>query len=64
MCVFTGERVLDSCSFRDEDDDCTYYYTVDNAKDSVSKVLEVEVLKKKGELKVAYVPRTVRSVLS
>uniref|UniRef100_A0A3B4BB18 Fibronectin type-III domain-containing protein n=1 Tax=Periophthalmus magnuspinnatus TaxID=409849 RepID=A0A3B4BB18_9GOBI len=26
------ETVLDSCSFRDEEDDCTYYYTVDNSK--------------------------------
>uniref|UniRef100_A0A7N6BU45 Integrin beta n=1 Tax=Anabas testudineus TaxID=64144 RepID=A0A7N6BU45_ANATE len=40
-------EVLDSCSFRDEDDDCTYYYTVDNSKDSITKVLEVQVLKKK-----------------
>uniref|UniRef100_A0A7N6F6Q9 Integrin beta n=1 Tax=Anabas testudineus TaxID=64144 RepID=A0A7N6F6Q9_ANATE len=45
-------EVLDSCSFRDEDDDCTYYYTVDNSKDSITKVLEVQVLKKKGELRL------------
>lgn len=38
--------MLDSCSFRDEDDDCTYHYTVENPKD---KDLEVQVLKKKGE---------------
>lgn len=53
MCVFTGEEVLDSCSFRDEDDDCTYYYTVDDRKDSTSD-LEVQVLKKKGWLCATY----------
>lgn len=47
MYVFLGEKVLDSCSFRDEDDDCTYHYTVENPK---VKDLEVQVLKKKGEL--------------
>uniref|UniRef100_A0A669DGM9 Integrin beta n=1 Tax=Oreochromis niloticus TaxID=8128 RepID=A0A669DGM9_ORENI len=41
------EEVYESCSFRDEDDDCTYHYTVDNPKDSVKKDLEVQVLKKK-----------------
>ncbi|KAF3704704.1 Integrin beta-4 Precursor [Channa argus] len=41
------EEVLDSCSFRDEDDDCTYYYTAENPKDPTLKVLEVQVLKKK-----------------
>lgn len=49
ICVFTGEEVLDSCSFRDEDDDCTYYYTVYDHKDLTSD-LEVQVLKKKGWL--------------
>ncbi|CAG02568.1 unnamed protein product, partial [Tetraodon nigroviridis] len=39
-----SDKVLDSCSFRDEDDDCTYHYTVENPKD---KDLEVQVLKKK-----------------
>ncbi|XP_029691764.1 integrin beta-4 isoform X3 [Takifugu rubripes] len=39
-----SDQVLDSCSFRDEDDDCTYHYTVENPKD---KDLEVQVLKKK-----------------
>lgn len=34
-----ADKVSDVCSFRDEDDDCTYHYTV--------KDLEVEVLKKK-----------------
>ncbi|XP_053197981.1 integrin beta-4 [Scomber japonicus] len=41
------EKVLDSCSFRDEDDDCTYHYTVENPKDPTAKDLEVQVLKKK-----------------
>lgn len=44
-----ADKVLDSCSFRDEDDDCTYHYTVENPKD---KDLEVQVLKKKGERRV------------
>lgn len=43
---FPADKVLDSCSFRDEDDDCTYHYTVENPKD---KDLEVQVLKKKGK---------------
>ncbi|XP_045924379.1 integrin beta-4 isoform X1 [Micropterus dolomieu] len=42
-----SEKVLDSCSFRDEDDDCTYYYTVENPKDLTDKDLEVQVRKKK-----------------
>lgn len=49
VCLFVfppADKVLDSCSFRDEDDDCTYHYTVENPKD---KDLEVQVLKKKGE---------------
>ncbi|XP_028988991.1 integrin beta-4 isoform X2 [Betta splendens] len=41
------ESVLDSCSFRDEDDDCTYNYTVNHPRNSASKTLDVEVLKKK-----------------
>ncbi|KAM3591516.1 uncharacterized protein V6R79_003099 [Siganus canaliculatus] len=40
------EKVMDSCSFRDEDDDCTYYYTVENPK-GPDQTLKVEVLKKK-----------------
>ncbi|XP_070707690.1 integrin beta-4 [Pempheris klunzingeri] len=40
------EKVLDSCSFRDEDD-CTYYYTVENPKNPSIKKLEVQVLEKK-----------------
>ncbi|KAK7918950.1 hypothetical protein WMY93_010234 [Mugilogobius chulae] len=38
------ETVLDSCSFRDEEDDCTYHYTVDS---SSLGGLEVQVLEKK-----------------
>uniref|UniRef100_A0A8C4NZA9 Integrin beta n=1 Tax=Dicentrarchus labrax TaxID=13489 RepID=A0A8C4NZA9_DICLA len=41
------DKVLDSCSFRDEDDDCTYHYTVENPTDPTVKDLEVQVLKKK-----------------
>lgn len=55
MYVFSAEKVLDSCSFRDEEDDCTYHYTVENPKDPTVKDLEVQVLKKKGELQVGYV---------
>ncbi|XP_026171140.1 integrin beta-4 isoform X2 [Mastacembelus armatus] len=41
------EEVLDSCSFRDEEDDCTYHYTVEDPKGRLEKVLEVQVLEKK-----------------
>ncbi|XP_029312804.1 LOW QUALITY PROTEIN: integrin beta-4 [Cottoperca gobio] len=41
------DKVLDSCDFRDEDDDCTYYYTVENPTDPTVKDLDVQVLKKK-----------------
>uniref|UniRef100_A0A3Q3QPC7 Integrin beta n=1 Tax=Monopterus albus TaxID=43700 RepID=A0A3Q3QPC7_MONAL len=34
------EQEIQSCSFRDEDDDCTFYYTVENRD-------EIQVLKKK-----------------
>ncbi|KAI3365414.1 hypothetical protein L3Q82_010504, partial [Scortum barcoo] len=44
------EKVLDSCSYRDEDDDCTYHYTVENPKVQGVKNLEVQVLKKKGRM--------------
>lgn len=44
-----GEKVLDSCSFRDEDDDCTYQYTVEPSEDPTANELIVEVLEKKGE---------------
>ncbi|XP_030610581.1 integrin beta-4 isoform X2 [Archocentrus centrarchus] len=40
------EEVSESCSFRDEDDDCTYYYTVTNPG-PLRNHLEVQVLKKK-----------------
>ncbi|XP_019119048.2 integrin beta-4 isoform X2 [Larimichthys crocea] len=40
------EEVLDLCSFRDEEDDCTYHYTVENDED-LKKDLKVQVLKKK-----------------
>ncbi|TKS90176.1 Integrin beta-4 [Collichthys lucidus] len=43
------EEVLDLCSFRDEEDDCTYHYTVENDKDP-KKDLKVQVLKKKGRM--------------
>lgn len=54
VCLFVfppADKVLDSCSFRDEDDDCTYHYTVENPKD---KDLEVQVLKKKGQQRVLH----------
>ncbi|XP_075889894.1 integrin beta-4 isoform X1 [Nelusetta ayraudi] len=41
------KEVIDSCSFRDEDDDCTYQYTVHHSNDPNVKEMEVEVLKKK-----------------
>ncbi|XP_054454661.1 integrin beta-4 [Anoplopoma fimbria] len=41
------KKVLDSCSYRDEEDDCMYHYTVENPKDPTVKDLEVQVLKKK-----------------
>uniref|UniRef100_A0A4W6FCP7 Integrin beta n=1 Tax=Lates calcarifer TaxID=8187 RepID=A0A4W6FCP7_LATCA len=40
------KHVLDSCSFRDEDDDCTYHYTADDPK-VPTEALKVKVLKKK-----------------
>lgn len=49
MPLFPGKNVLDSCSFRDEDDDCTYHYTAENTKDKADGILELQVLKKKGE---------------
>ncbi|CAL8304419.1 unnamed protein product [Lota lota] len=42
-----SDQVIDSCSFRDEADDCTYYYTVDYPEDKANKEFEVQVLKKK-----------------
>ncbi|XP_032429706.1 integrin beta-4 isoform X5 [Xiphophorus hellerii] len=40
-------KVLDYCSFLDEDNDCTYEYTVDTSKDPTNTELLVEVLKKR-----------------
>ncbi|XP_031699889.1 integrin beta-4 isoform X1 [Anarrhichthys ocellatus] len=42
-----AEKGLEACSFRDEDDDCTYNYTVATPKDSSRTALEVQVLKKR-----------------
>uniref|UniRef100_A0A8C7R7H8 Integrin beta n=1 Tax=Oncorhynchus mykiss TaxID=8022 RepID=A0A8C7R7H8_ONCMY len=42
-----NKEVIEACSFRDEDDDCTYHYTVDYPEDQTVKDLEVQVLKKK-----------------
>lgn len=63
MCLCLAEDVLDSCSFRDEDDDCTYHYTVDHSKDPIVKDMEVEVLKKKGELPPALALITMKDVI-
>nr|XP_015212021.1 PREDICTED: integrin beta-4 isoform X3 [Lepisosteus oculatus] len=40
------EEVIETCSFRDEDDDCTYEYTVDYLPNS-KNLSDVQVLKKK-----------------
>uniref|UniRef100_A0A665VDN1 Integrin beta n=1 Tax=Echeneis naucrates TaxID=173247 RepID=A0A665VDN1_ECHNA len=40
-------KVLDKCSFRDEEDDCTYHYTAENTKNKAEGILELQVLKKK-----------------
>ncbi|XP_016889703.1 integrin beta-4 isoform X2 [Cynoglossus semilaevis] len=42
-----SELVRDSCSFRDEEDDCTYHYTAENPIDPTDGILKVKVLKKK-----------------
>uniref|UniRef100_A0A8C7L721 Integrin beta n=1 Tax=Oncorhynchus kisutch TaxID=8019 RepID=A0A8C7L721_ONCKI len=42
-----NKEVIEACSFRDEDDDCTYHYTVDYPEEQTDKELEVQVLKKK-----------------
>ncbi|XP_034049235.1 integrin beta-4 isoform X3 [Thalassophryne amazonica] len=42
-----SKDVLESCSFRDEEDDCTYHYTVDHDQDPTVRELEVQVLEKK-----------------
>ncbi|KAI4796048.1 hypothetical protein KUCAC02_029477, partial [Chaenocephalus aceratus] len=46
-------KVLEHCSFRDEDDDCTYQYTLETPEEV--KGLEVQVLEKRGELRPAHV---------
>uniref|UniRef100_A0AAZ3RII5 Integrin beta n=1 Tax=Oncorhynchus tshawytscha TaxID=74940 RepID=A0AAZ3RII5_ONCTS len=38
-----NKEVIEACSFRDEDDDCTYHYTVDYPEDQTVKELEVQV---------------------
>ncbi|XP_014825792.1 PREDICTED: integrin beta-4 isoform X3 [Poecilia mexicana] len=40
-------EVLDSCRFVDEDNDCTYEYTVETSKDPTNTKLLAEVLKKR-----------------
>nr|XP_049615693.1 integrin beta-4 isoform X3 [Syngnathus scovelli] len=42
-----ADKVMEKCSYRDEEDDCTYHYTLENPKNPDSKDLEVQVLKKK-----------------
>ncbi|XP_062855505.1 integrin beta-4 isoform X2 [Trichomycterus rosablanca] len=41
------EEVIEACEYRDEEDDCTYYYTVNYPPDLTDKVHEVQVRKKK-----------------
>jgi len=55
MPVVSEEKVLDSCSFHDEEDGCTYHYTVEVNKDPSVKELMVEMLEKKGELRAGYI---------
>ncbi|KAG9350376.1 hypothetical protein JZ751_026731 [Albula glossodonta] len=43
--------VIETCTFRDEDDDCTYHYTVDYPVNA-SSVHKVLVREKKGELSI------------
>ncbi|XP_062234922.1 integrin beta-4 isoform X2 [Platichthys flesus] len=42
-----ADKVRDSCSFRDEEDDCTYYYTAEDPTDKAAGILKIQVLKKK-----------------
>lgn len=58
LVLFSGGKVLDYCSFLDEDNDCTYEYTVDTSKDPTNTELLVEVLKKRGELQAARMQNT------
>ncbi|KAI5619018.1 integrin beta-4 precursor, partial [Silurus asotus] len=41
------DKVIETCEYRDEEDDCTYYYTVNYPPNPTDKEHEVEVLKKK-----------------
>ncbi|XP_053092108.1 integrin beta-4 isoform X2 [Pangasianodon hypophthalmus] len=41
------DKVIEKCNYRDEEDDCTYYYTVNYPSSPTDKEHEVEVLKKK-----------------
>lgn len=51
--MLSEKDVAHSCSFRDEEDDCTYRYNVEDWKpDSKVKELQFQVLKKKGGLQV------------
>uniref|UniRef100_A0A8D0CMP9 Integrin beta n=1 Tax=Scleropages formosus TaxID=113540 RepID=A0A8D0CMP9_SCLFO len=40
-------KVIEKCSFRDEEDDCTYHYSVEYPSDPTDTTDEVQVLKKK-----------------
>uniref|UniRef100_A0A9J7WXT0 Integrin beta n=1 Tax=Cyprinus carpio carpio TaxID=630221 RepID=A0A9J7WXT0_CYPCA len=44
------KKVIETCSFRDEDDDCTYHYTVNYPMNITDKEHHILVKKKKGEL--------------
>lgn len=46
----TDGNVIEKCSFRDEDDDCTYHYTVNYPLDNTAKDHRVLVKKKRGEI--------------
>ncbi|XP_047656168.1 integrin beta-4 isoform X1 [Tachysurus fulvidraco] len=41
------DKVIETCEYRDEEDDCTYHYTVNYPNNPSDKEHEVEVLKKK-----------------
>uniref|UniRef100_A0A8C2FYR2 Integrin beta n=1 Tax=Cyprinus carpio TaxID=7962 RepID=A0A8C2FYR2_CYPCA len=44
------KKVIETCSFRDEDDDCTYHYTVNYPMNITDKEHHILVKKKKGEM--------------
>uniref|UniRef100_A0A8C2FV76 Integrin beta n=1 Tax=Cyprinus carpio TaxID=7962 RepID=A0A8C2FV76_CYPCA len=44
------KKVIETCSFRDEDDDCTYHYTVNYPMNITDKEHHILVKKKKGEI--------------